>query len=873
MICAAIDGLTLGDSAFRCTATGAAESSAGVLAVVVAVVAFVWAGACARDRASVAGSCLCAVAALCLGVAAGLPEVRSIPAKMPVASVVVLLDASESVRRDGDLALDEARAQLAKQLSASIEALSEDSSDAWRGRLMRFGKSPKPVAGPVPIASLPAAIAEAEIDVAADETDIAGGLDAALDAVADEPGSGIVVLVSDGHATRGNLEATLARASGLGVPVHILPVGTEHPRLGLVDSNIGPDQAIGRPTKVRTTVLGDGLLRWNVNGGEIDHMSISDEADPRTNGSPVPRGASFHTTLTRRGLQFVTLEFGPTTTLQRAQLYTLVRGPARVLAYGDAPWLDEVDQRRFAIARRSPSDSVDLADYSAIVVDGLAPGDFVAGFADRALRTAEQGTGVMLVNGHLRGDRTEPQRIADWEKTALGPVLPVISDPVWLKSDPPRRDILILIDISGSMEGGGLAQAKAVVNRILDNLRPEAGDTIAMLGFSDRTTTRFTRVRATSAVVAQAREFLRGLSAGGGTDPTEAIAEANTLSGNHCGLFFVSDGEFPPPAVSPSCYTTAIAVAGGGYPAGFITFGEERRLGHGVVPEKVEFRYFEPEKREIFWLDGAMSPLDNGVRPDMVPGIAIPGLALSHARPEADVMSIHRDRSSPAPYPVLAFRTHPSNRSLTTAVHLGDIPAEWAAHEAGRRAAEAVLEALVAWKSPDRWNVDLAQDGDRFELTLTYLGEHPIPDGVDAAIRLENGISQSFRIEPHGERGVFRGEADILLGAIPQKARLILDERGPNDIVPPQHIPALLPARSAEEAGTRRIGSEALAFGIDAASLETIRARTGGLDLRESSPSLERSNRIPPPLPIWPWISAAALALFALSLFATKARR
>ncbi len=87
------------------------------------------------------------------------------------------------------------------------------------------------------------------------------------------------------------------------------------------------------------------------------------------------------------------------------------------------------------------------------------------------------------------------------------------------------RDLILLLDTSGSMGGRPLDQAKQVVLALVDTLGPQ--DTLEMVEFSSRTR-RWNRkpVKTTEADKAKASKWIRGLSASGGTFMKDGILEA-----------------------------------------------------------------------------------------------------------------------------------------------------------------------------------------------------------------------------------------------------------------------------------------------------------------------------------------------------------
>ncbi len=90
---------------------------------------------------------------------------------------------------------------------------------------------------------------------------------------------------------------------------------------------------------------------------------------------------------------------------------------------------------------------------------------------------------------------------------------------------PLPRDLIVLLDTSGSMGGRPLDQARAVVGALVDSLGDQ--DRLELIEFSSAPR-RWNRkpVAATAANRAKARAWLAALEAGGSTEMTEALTEA-----------------------------------------------------------------------------------------------------------------------------------------------------------------------------------------------------------------------------------------------------------------------------------------------------------------------------------------------------------
>ncbi len=135
------------------------------------------------------------------------------------------------------------------------------------------------------------------------------------------------------------------------------------------------------------------------------------------------------------------------------------------------------------------------------------------------------------------------------EKVAGGDyVLAQVTPPIASRTTlPAPRDIVFVIDNSGSMGGESMRQAKASLDYGLAHLKP--GDRFNVVRFDDSLTVLFpTVVAADAAHVAKARSFVAGLNADGGTEMIPAMAAALkddrvTDAGRVRQVVFLTDGE------------------------------------------------------------------------------------------------------------------------------------------------------------------------------------------------------------------------------------------------------------------------------------------------------------------------------------------
>lgn len=125
-----------------------------------------------------------------------------------------------------------------------------------------------------------------------------------------------------------------------------------------------------------------------------------------------------------------------------------------------------------------------------------------------------------------------------------GYVLLTLTPPARTAASTPR-DVTFVIDVSGSMSGGKLAQAKAAGRQLLNSLR--SGDRFRLVAFSGDVTDFADGWSAVNrATLARAEAWLDGLAATGGTNIAGALdraMEAETPAGRLGLVLFLTDGE------------------------------------------------------------------------------------------------------------------------------------------------------------------------------------------------------------------------------------------------------------------------------------------------------------------------------------------
>lgn len=107
-----------------------------------------------------------------------------------------------------------------------------------------------------------------------------------------------------------------------------------------------------------------------------------------------------------------------------------------------------------------------------------------------------------------------------------------------------RRELVFVVDVSGSMDGVPLAHCRRAMRAALGKMRPV--DTFNIITFAGRSAKAFERpVPANRTNVGRALRIVDGLSAGGGTEMASAIDAAlgdDVEPGRHRYVFFMTDG-------------------------------------------------------------------------------------------------------------------------------------------------------------------------------------------------------------------------------------------------------------------------------------------------------------------------------------------
>ena len=126
-----------------------------------------------------------------------------------------------------------------------------------------------------------------------------------------------------------------------------------------------------------------------------------------------------------------------------------------------------------------------------------------------------------------------------------GFALVTVTPPLAARNETTPRDITLVLDVSGSMQGRKMEQARAAGRQLLGTLRPD--DRFRLIDFSsDVRTFRDEFVSATSENLRDANRYLDALEAVGGTNIEGALREAmrpSPTDGRLPLVLFITDGE------------------------------------------------------------------------------------------------------------------------------------------------------------------------------------------------------------------------------------------------------------------------------------------------------------------------------------------
>lgn len=859
-----------------CADEGWASPLASLLALLVVLALFVWllramTAAIRRSRSPNPGRSAFAplaaiLAALLLAMAAGRPAYVHARSES-VDHIIVLVDQSESARRQAAERTD--RIQMAAN---HLTALGERHRDRLVVSIVDFAATTRLRLdrGSVEAASNLLLDDRPAEDLSDGGSDLGAALAEAKRLASREPDGDVVTLISDGNDTVVGLDE-VAQSSAGSPSVFIWPVDAGAPAEGIVSGYLPAIVESGSEPILRL-VFDPGAasendiwnLKLNRNGTEI---ALSDDTIETEGGR---KDLQIPVAFDGRGLQFVEVAITAGDRSFTQRLFTLVRSPIKVAGVGETGFLSSLPADKFTVTNRSASDLERIADYDVVVLGGQDAGDVPTSLVEGlAQGVSTGGLGLLLVNGPMRGTVEDPTVVQSYADTPLDLLLPVSPDPKFLLEDPPPRDIIVLVDTSGSMFPDGQRAAARAINDILAYMRPI--DMIQIVSFGGR---KSGKIEGDEQGKTEIRRFVAGLSQGDASDVARAFDIALENAGNYTSVFLITDGEvkdYDFARAGLSFYYLEYGFGGISNP-GIASAARATQIltesGLSFTPES-----FEPEEKTEFFAPGRILPKTVKAFDGIAPDVPTNGVALSYPREDADVALVS---DGPDGEPVLAFRRDRSLGGGQTAAFLSAFDGAWTNGQAGRRSLEAIIAKLAEWSDRSRYDIRVSDRGSDVVIRITILSTDrnmALPESIVATLVGETGNAGVTLRPVNGTEGVFEGRIRLPVrsdeAAEPLTGLLVLEETGSGSANTKQSIPFQLPnARRSTGMDMR----EAASFGVDRLGLERLAGETAGAF--DALPGQDRGDEGAAPVPEpahLPFIGFAAL-FFALAVLGKAVR-
>ena len=876
MICEWLSGVPLSGSAeLVCDPSGWPARVAFWGGLFVSALSLVWLGfgviAAARSRVSdirvflvrrILATVMVIACSALLALAASRPAMVA-SADTPSGHVAVVIDVSDSITRDPGsfVAARDRLADLIDGLAAEIGRRGD--AGLWSGSITLFADGASQFADKRPLSKLSSAIRSMRSEPVSNARGSSGaaGLRAAAERIAANDGAGLIVLLSDGNWLTGDTAAELRHLRRANLPVYVIPAGSRVPGAGIVAANLAAETNADAPAVTRLVVRGDAGtsgFRLTVRRDDADSPFVDDDVVASGRIAPIRVEHRF----SGRGLRYLEFKLRAGDGIEQTRrMFTLVKSRTRVLVFGSALWVDRLNLDKVEIIRGSSDAPPDPEQFDVILLDGVPPGVFPAGYPLRlAEAVAGAGRGVFLINGPHSESAESMTVIGAWQGTPLEPLLPVDLDPRSVVTQPLPRDVAMIVDTSGSMAGWPLGEAVAIGRRVLDLLRPV--DSLKIIAFSSGHREVLRRTRMTEEGKRAATSQLQKLRASGGSFAGSALESVSDITNNSCAIFFLSDGFIEGITHKPGCETVVFEISGDAA----VRNRELERLGQVIAVDKrglqrdIQIRYLEPEVREERWRKGVFTPLSLTDDPTLAPPIPTEGLAIAYPRPEADRLNVHPDAP---PDPLVAFR---DDKRGAVGVFLSDFGGTWAVRPDGLAAMQAYIDRLTGWTETERYQLKAYDGPGGIELELLVLADagDAIPERIVIRLTTEESEARPIQMEAvPGEFGLFRGRIRYTggQGSAVVSGILEIGETGRGSPTRAQRIPVRLPRISGR--GSVATGGEIWTYGINQPFLVSLANVTGGryLELGDSIPWRRGASRSDTE-PVHAWVLAVAALLF-----------
>ncbi|MEP2980436.1 MAG: VWA domain-containing protein [Lentilitoribacter sp.] len=858
----------------QCTEQGLAPELATLGLLLVAVTIIIWSIRLANSsyrqtgKPSINMGVFPALAALIaaglLAIAAGGPEYVS-SSQDASNHVIVVVDQSESARRQ-----PQERTARLKEVSAFFENVERQNKQQISVSVINFAAS---ATVRLNRSSARAANKLLKIDKPSEALNLNGSdlqtaLDEAQKLAEEENDADMIILISDGNDTVIDLDDLASNVAGKIANVFVLSISAGPPLEGIVSSYL--PSSIETNTKPNLRIVFDPgetnpQSNWDIslgkNGTEIplEQKSLEMDGSLESLKLPIP--------FEGRGVQFAEIVMSSDEKRYAQRAFTLVESRIRVLGIGQAGFLSSLSEVEFEIEYASPNAPIDTSKYDVVVLGSVYAHQIPKTLSDRIVKGVSQGgLGLLVVNGPMQGTIESPTVIQSYDKTAIDPLLPVSPDPKFLIEEAPPRDIMVLVDTSGSMTNGGLAAARKAIVDVLGYMRPI--DQIQIITFGGAVSGRLSGDAADQEKV---KRFINNFSGNDQSNVKVAFEKAAQVVGNYTSVFLITDGE-----------VNGVEYVRKGFSFYYLEYGRggfrNRALadlasksqlltgaGLDFTPDS-----FNPEEKTEFFAPDTISPVTVTPMKGIIPGIRTSGVALSYPRVDA-VRALISDGD--AAEPLLVFRKAGGLGGGQTAAFLSSFDGAWTRTQEGRNSIKTILTNISKWSERERYSIEIEDLGAELEMQISVVSQidsSKLPDELLATLVLaDRSIGIPLREVNPGD-SLFTGRIKLPgnneVGA--RAALLVLQESGAEALQQSQSIPFMVPNKSLDVVDR----GEASSFGVDIKGLEKLALIAGGAI--DKLPTIDEKG-IGFEVPQWPihgiFMTLAAF-LFGLALLGKGVR-
>ncbi len=799
--------------------------------------------------------------------------------------LVIAVDVSDSVLRvEGGWPAIKNR--MKRRIANGVAGIPGEIDGKASGEIWTFGQGVAAATGAVPLEALPNAFLRLEASdfASGGGTDIAAALARAGEAIEREGGRGAAVLISDGLQTKGDGLAAARRLARAGVSVHVLPVTGGKPDLAIMAADL--------PRHVNEHA--DALVRGLIRNGRVKAVqaTLGVQLNPGAEkaggrfGGPASRETALSlepgqwvrlrqpAVFQGSGIQFLDVSLSANGGESRRRFFTHVNSPIRLLSIGgDHRWTSVFPKNAAHVTRIRPGEftgELDRSAYDAIVISDARAERFPHRALSSIARAVEEdGVGLMVINGGHEGVDEEAETVLmSYEETPIAPLLPVSSKPRPYRREPPPRQVVILIDASGSMAGFPLQKSKQIARYIVEHhLRPR--DRLDLIVFTTEAMHQVENMLMDPWGKRIALSEIDAMVASGGTDPGEALDLIRGRAMTNCGLIFISDGEFDRVAHRPDCRATVFAIGHGSVPKSspLWELADPFPVDSSFDPAGISIPYFEPKPRKKFFEPGRFTPLSMGRllrKGDRapIPDLPLNGSAVTYIKEDAKRIAVRPKLVDP----ILAYRDAGIGR---VGVFTSGLSGPWLKGASAPAAVRAWISRLVPYMARDRYYFKLDERGEAIHVRISLASRHgriPALDHMNGAIVVTGGPTIGVPLRADSDSpGTFSGPVRVPRGRGATRAFLVLHESGPDALPIPQRIPMLIPGEGSVDSGRTM---ESHRGGMDETLLRAIaRSGAGVFDPPPETPFYREKPFVRRGGPLWPMILLIAVFLHFAAFF------